>query len=38
MMKDDLTDEMHFKIGKAIVKAFVLGIILGIVATYFYLR
>lgn len=33
MMKDNLTDEMHFKIGKAIVKAFVLGAILGAVIT-----
>ena len=37
-MKNKLTDEMHLKIGKAIVKAFAMGTILGIVATYFYLR
>lgn len=38
IMKDNLTDEMHFKIGKAIVKAFILGVILGSVVTYLYLR
>lgn len=37
-MKDNLTDEMHFKIGKAIVKAFVLGVMAGSVAIYFYIR
>ena len=37
-MKNKLTDEMHLKIGKAIVKAFAMGTILGIVVTYFYLR
>lgn len=37
-MKDNLTDEMHFKIGKAIVKAFILGAILGSIATCIYLR
>ena len=37
-MKDNLTDEMHFKIGKAIVKAFALGIILGSIVTHIYLR
>ena len=37
-MKDNLTDEMHFKIGKAIVKAFVLGIILGSIVTSIYLK
>ena len=38
IMKDNLTDEMHFKIGKAIVKAFVLGIILGSIVTSIYLK
>ena len=37
-MKDNLTDEMHYKIGKAILKAFTLGIIMGSALTYVFLR
>ena len=37
-MKDNLTDEMHFKIGKAILKAFTLGMIVGSIITYFFLK
>ena len=37
-MKDNLTDEMHMKIGKAIAKAFLLGVLIGSIGTFIYFR
>jgi len=38
IMKDNLTDEMHMKIGKAIAKAFLLGVLIGSIGTFIYFR
>lgn len=37
-MKDNLTDELNLKIGKAILKAFILGVAIGIIIAYTYFR
>lgn len=37
-MKDNLTDELNLKIGKAILKAFVLGVAIGLIIACTYAK